>query len=488
MGSVIHVEFDRKKKELNLAKSNLVRALRTVVEATVGATATFAEKEKATLKAANEASRQYFEQTLQEIADSHGDELFVDGLLYKRSHEPGKGVYHSLCGPLSVERSRYRKVGERNGPTVVPLELEAGLAERGTPALCYSIGLDYAKGTSREYVDSMTAAQRAVPSRSTVERIGKALGAKANQAAPRILQKLRRGERVPGEAVAISIGLDRTSVPYEEKREEGTPPATRRKRRTKPYIRKQPDPVDVKYRMEYVGTFSLVDIHGEKLITRKYAATQQEGPQNIVKQIMADTHSALRQRPELTVSVTQDGAPELWNLLEEALENEPLVFEYKEAIDRYHLSERLGDVLNVIERDGQRRLKQLMEWERQLDEDDEAIVGIYTHIAEHAIHYKGDDRDTLDGTLTFIENNCDRMQYATFRTFGLPIGSGITEAACKSLVGARVKRSGQRWHHPGVSAVLTLRSVLHSDRLPRFWGHLHRSYTARVQPVEEVAA
>ncbi len=155
-------------------------------------------------------------------------------------------------GTLQVWRATYRRVGERHGPTVVPLELEAGLIERATPALGYSIALDYANRTSREYVESMGAAHRHVPSRSTVERIGKAIGQAAKVAAPRIESSLRRGEKVPEEAVAVSIGLDRTSVPYEEAREEGARPKTKRKKRTKPYQRSAPPPVDVNYRMDYV--------------------------------------------------------------------------------------------------------------------------------------------------------------------------------------------------------------------------------------------
>ncbi len=481
MGNVIQVEFNSKDKEIDAAMAKVVQALRRVVELTAGPEASFTEKEATTLQASNYASKQYLEQTLQEIADGHDKQLLIDGVLYKQSHEPGTGQYHSLCGTLDVLRATYRRVGERNGPTVVPLELEAGLVANATPALCYSLILDYASGTSREYVESMEAAHRVVPSRSTVERIGRRVGAS-------IERYLRRSEKVPAEATGISIGLDRTSVPYEEKREDGAPPKTRRKSRTKPYIRTPPDPVDVNYHMDYVGTISIVDADGEKLIGRKYAATHQEGPGGIVKRLMADVRAAKLQRPDLTVGIVQDGAPEIWTLLRDALNAEPSVEDYKEAIDRYHLTERLGEVLKVTEPDEGLRKKILERWEQKLDEDDSAIDSIYWYIELGAKQYEGNALETLEDTLTYIENNGDRMRYVTIREAGLPVGSGMTEGSCKSLVGARVKRSGQRWHDPGVSAVLTFRALHQSDRLPRFWGHLHRRYTASVEPVEMSAA
>ena len=46
----------------------------------------------------------------------------------------GTGRYQNLVGPLHVSRPTYRRSDERNGPTVVPLELAAGLVESATPA------------------------------------------------------------------------------------------------------------------------------------------------------------------------------------------------------------------------------------------------------------------------------------------------------------------------------------------------------------------
>ena len=75
------------------------------------------------------------------------------------------------------------------------------------------------------------------------------------------------------------------------------------------------------------------------------------------------------------------------------------------------------------------------------------------------------------------------MCYVALREAGLPVGSGATEAACKSVIGFRTKRSGQRWHDEGVSAVLTLRAIHQSGRLSRFWSHLARRYTACIEKV-----
>lgn len=56
------------------------------------------------------------------------------------------------------------------------------------------------------------------------------------------------------------------------------------------------------------------------------------------------------------------------------------------------------------------------------------------------------------------------MQYATVRAKHLPIGSGVTEAACKTLVSQRLKCSGMRWKTKGGQGVLTIRGLIQSNR------------------------
>ena len=462
----------------------LVRALRRVVDAAVGTAASFQEREAAALALSNEATRLFLRDDLVAIADRHGEEVEVDGRIYKR-HEPGTVRYYTLCGSLDLERWTYREVGVGNGPTIVPLDLDAGVVEGTTPALGYRIALGYAKDHMRSCEEDMQADHRCPPSRSTLERTAKAIGTAVKQVTHRIEPRLRQAERVPDAAVAIALGVDRTAVPMEEACPRGEAPATRRKRRRRRYIRTPPDPITVTYRMAYVGTVSFYDAEGQELSTRRYAAAAHESPTAcVVSRMMADLRHALRQAPALAVGVIQDGAPELWQLLRSALAAEPLVTTYHEAIDRYHLNERLGDILRGTEPEATRRAARLSQWNDSLDHNDQAIYRIREFVrTAYAAAITQNDlalRDQLDPHVTYLENNAYLMKYARLRDAGLPVGSGVNEGSCKSLIKKRTNNGGQRWHPEGLEAVLTLRAVQMSERLPRFWAHFARAYRKEV--------
>lgn len=71
----------------------------------------------------------------------------------------------------------------------------------------------------------------------------------------------------------------------------------------------------------------------------------------------------------------------------------------------------------------------------------------------------------------YLRNNLKRTDYPTYLANGWQIGSGPIEAACKTVIGARMKGAGMRWKPPGTDAIATLRACYLSDtpRWDSFW-------------------
>ena len=69
-------------------------------------------------------------------------------------------------------------------------------------------------------------------------------------------------------------------------------------------------------------------------------------------------------------------------------------------------------------------------------------------------------KDQLGSSITYFTNQLHRMNYSTYREQNLPIGSGVTEAACKTLIKERLCKSGAKWKDSGVKTVLALRSLV----------------------------
>ena len=442
----------------------------------------FGEQEHVTMVLLDEAARTVLEARLTKIAAGFDEELLIAGVAHKL-HEAGTGTYHSLSGPLRVRRDTYRQMGVRNGPTVVPMELVAGIVEGTTPALGYNIAHGYALHDMRQHGEALSAAYRVPPPRATLERTAKRIAAAATEQAPRIESALRRQEKVPEGAHAISIGLDRTSAPMAEERPKDAPPKPEPKR-TKPRVRRTPTPFDVNFRMAYVGTVAIVDAGGNALEMRRYAAPACDDPALLVSRMRADIRALLGRCPTLNVGIVQDGAPEMWSATREGLA--PLVDAgilegWEEGIDRCHLVGRLNSALEICGLDAKSRSGQLSMWKDCLDAKDSAIDSIEHDLQRRYAELPADKQARLWEHLVYLRNNKDRMRYVTLAARGLPIGSGVTESAAKTVIGQRTKKSGQRWSQPGLRGVLCLRAIHQSDRLPAFWARLSRSYTAEVK-------
>ena len=65
-------------------------------------------------------------------------------------------------------------------------------------------------------------------------------------------------------------------------------------------------------------------------------------------------------------------------------------------------------------------------------------------------------RTRIGQVLRYFRRNRHRMRYADTQARHLPIGSGVVEAACKTLVTQRLKRSGMRWRRAGARRALAI--------------------------------
>jgi hypothetical protein len=427
------------------ALTELTQALGRAVRARLRGTNGFAQIEATALALSNESIRRVLQQELEQLA-AQPEEMAFEGRQL-RKHQPGTIRVHSLVGAIDVERWTYREIGVRNGPTYAPFERAAGLLERSTPALAQAIARGYADRPSRALHDDLRCAARVPPSRSTIERIAVEIGQQVKAAVRRVEPGLRRKEKVDAKARGLTVGLDRTTVPMAEHDDAGE--------------------LEVRYRMAYVATVTIADGDAEPLHTRRYAAPAHEGPEQILSRLEADVRHTLQQRPDLNVAIVQDGAPEMWNLARPTLRRAG-VKKWIERYDRYHVEQRLAAVLEALEQDAAMRAVIWKRWRSSLSNDDRAIYRICAWIEAMRRNCTPQARRAIaPHTMYLLMMN--KMRYAALKPLGIPMGSGVTEGACKSLITQRTKRSGQRWRQRGIEAVLGLRSIVHSDRWPRFW-------------------
>lgn len=87
---------------------------------------------------------------------------------------------------------------------------------------------------------------------------------------------------------------------------------------------------------------------------------------------------------------------------------------------------------------------------------------------------RGQRRAALDALLRYVAPRQAMIQYPRFAERGWQIGSGPTEAACKTLP-ARLKRSGMRWDPDNAEAVAHLTALHQNNQWRTYWQTCHRN-------------
>ena len=395
----------------------------------------------------------------------------VDGERYHRVLRCAT-TYNSAAGPVRVERSLYRS--PQGGHAVCPLALRTGLIEGSwTPLAAQQATWGVAHLTPKEGEARLDLLGNMTPSQSTRDRWPKALQGHWEAQRPRFEATLRHQEAIPPEAVAVAVSLDGVLAPMKD--------GQRQAKRTHARATGKAPSGPAGYQEVGCATVSYSDRHGERLCTRRMARMPETTKATLKRQLTAEVMGALVQRPDLRVVKVADGAPDNWSYLGETL---PLGIE---VLDFYHATEHLGAALGAAYGEGPPAYQERIETLRTVLRDDpqgvDKVIG-----ALERLRTRSPRRQAIHKALAYFREHRHRMPYAHLRGQHLPIGSGVVEAACKTLVSQRLKRSGMRWRHTGGQAILTFRALCQSERFERAWPLLVRQYQRDVRLPQKVLA
>jgi len=414
----------------------------------------YSDVEKNVADRAAEIERESHRAMLQSL-DIDEKAVVIEGVRYRRVLREDS-TYHCMAGDIVVTRSLYRECGTRGGKTVDPVSLRAGVVGDGwLPLTAQAMAYQLQRGTSRDAEESARQVRRLPYSRSSFERVGHLVGERYAKGHAEIEDTLIRAFEVPTEVASVSVSVDRVSLPMEESRKR--PVGRPRKDAPK-------NPISRNYRMAWCGTVTFHDGRGEALHTIRYGRMPKGSPVELAQSLVGDVLVVLEQRPDLEVAVLADGAHENWELLGDAMAEFLPDKKVRQVLDLWHVLEKLGAAARVMhgkEKSG----VELARWRLMLLNSKSAAARILKELESSGKENVrvGESRPVHEA-ITYLTNHASRMDYASARRAGLPLGSGNVEATCKSLVEMRMKRSGSRWKEHTGAHIMHLRALALSDR------------------------
>ena len=389
---------------------------------------------------------------LQQAADR------VDGAYQPKPGQQYKGrvmtQVEGMFGAFPLERNYYYHAGKKQGH--YPADAALGLETGHTPALTRLICLEGADETSYQKAEQHLGETGGIHvSARQIQRMVQRVGAAAQQWQEREAQP--GGSAVP----ILYVSADGTGVPMRKEELVGR-------------AGKQPDGT-AKTRQAYLGcVFTQHQRDDQGRPVRDYESTTYVSSFGPIEEFgPCLRQDAIRRGLALAWQVVLliDGAEALAHMGRLCFPGATQI------VDFYHALEHAGRVLVALlgSKDHPDDRTRLSRWAKRLLNDK-----VQQLIAQARAECAGKTQAAaVEKELGYFVNNVARMQYGTFRAKGFFIGSGVIEAGCKTVIGARCKQSGMFWSQPGAEHVLALRCIHSSRRLDAFWKDRLNSHTAR---------
>lgn len=356
----------------------------------------------------------------------------------------------TLFGKITLWRHGYR-YAQRDvaEPTIFPLEVQLGLVQGATPALASEAARMMAEtGATQQTVLARLKEQHGVTwgvkkLRAVTENVAAAMECfRREHQAKQVVAWLQQAQKSKGQhRPVLAVGRDGIT------------------------LQAQPHSY---YEVATTATLTVYDRHRQRLGTVYLAYAPELGQQSMTDELTALLEEVLRQwegpLPRLAY-LTDAGDSEtkyyrhVLKKLQHPRTGERLTWQW--IVDFYHAAQRLTAMGEALFGAGREASAWAARMRKLLKKPNGPFRVLH---AAAAMNSRGSlsaaRRKLFRQAYNYLRTRTKHMQYAQFRRLGLPIGSGITEAACKTVFTQRLKLSGMRWSGPGAQTILNLRVLL----------------------------
>ena len=406
-----------------------------------------------------------------EASDVDADAIEIQGKVHRRVLR-SKQVYMTEVGEVGVERWLFKDRSNPEAKAVAALEERLGVvAGFWTPGAAKTAAWVVAQMTPQKAEELFERVAQMQPSKSSLDRLPKALSERWEQDRERHEQALREAIVVPEGTKSIAVMLDGVMAPIDGGK---SPTAVRDEAASAGKLSKGP----AGYREMGCATLAFCDNSGDLISAIRFGRAPEPKKATLKAILSLDLAQVLAKHPELPVVKIADAGSDNFDYLAK-LPAGP------EILDFYHATEHLSAALAAVYGDGTSRTRRKHEELRdRLLESPKGVDSVINALA----YLKRTNPTTprLDQELAYFRKNRHRMRYAEWKAAGYMIGSGVVEAACKTLVAQRLKLSGMRWSADGAQAILTLRGWDQSDRFDEAWALLAATYQCEIHVLAQI--
>ena len=366
--------------------------------------------------------------------DTDGSPIRIGALkLTARGRDPKP--YQTPYGEVAVERYVYQT--SRGGRIYCPLEHQARIVRGATPLFASQLSHKYAQLNARAVQTDLAQNHARAVATSSIQHVAEWVGDIAAAKEEHWDYDL---PRLAGGIATVVASLDGAMIPMVD---------------------------SPGYREAMVGTLSFYDHDGERQHTLYLAAAPEYGKQAFTERLAREIARAKAHYPAARWIGIADGAASNWTFLEQHTE--------RQLIDFFHATEYIAKLAQA--RFPQRQAEdQRAAWQHahcnRLKHDRAVLDALIAEAAQlsRRASLSQKARDDAYSAWTYFNNHRHQMDYPGFLAEHLPIGSGVTEAACKRLVKQRLCASGMRWKTKGAKIVLSLRALTQTvGRWTQFW-------------------